>query len=269
MMDYFFLSKILWLYFNPVNILLFFLLIGIIFHFFNKKKLYKIINIITLILFILIAILPTGRYLLWKLESSYSIPKIFPHNIDGILILGGGMNEDLTYEYQQMNLNGNVERLTESIDLMRRFPNAKIVFSGGAVAFSKPKLSGIDVAKMFYNQMGVDISRIIFENKSRNTYENFAFSKKFIDNKNNEKWLLVTSAFHMKRAMNVAEKLELNFIPYPVDFNLGKDFDSAVNLNNWYHPGNYPPNITYFYSVAHEYAGLITYYLTKRSSKIY
>ena len=110
-MDFFHLSKVLWFYFNPINILLFLLLIGIIFHFFNKKKLYKIINIITLILFILIVILPTGKYLLWKLESSYSIPKTFPHDIDGILILGGGMNEFLTYQHQQISLNENVERL--------------------------------------------------------------------------------------------------------------------------------------------------------------
>ena len=96
-MDFFFISKVLWFYFNPINILLFLLLIGIIFHFFNKKKLYKIINIITLILFILIVILPTGKYFFWKLESSYSIPKTFPHDIDGILILGGGVDEILTY----------------------------------------------------------------------------------------------------------------------------------------------------------------------------
>ena len=263
-MDFFFLSKALWFFFNPINILLFLLLIGIIFHFFNKKKLYKIINIITLILFILIVILPTGKYFLWKLESSYSIPKILPPDIDGILILGGGVNESLTYQYQQMSLNENVERLTESIDLMRRFPDAKIVFSGGSTTFSKPKLTGIDVAKMFYNRMRVDINRIIFENKSRNTYENFVFSKKFIDNKNNEKWLLVTSAFHMKRVMNVAEKLELNFIPYPVDFSTAKNF----SFGSWY-AQNYPANMNHFYIAMHEYTGLIAYYLTGKSSKIY
>ena len=263
-MDFFFLSKTLWFFFNPINILLFLLLIGIIFHFFDKKKLYKIINIITLILFILIVILPTGKYLLWKLESSYSMPKTLPPDIDGILILGGGVNEILTYQHQQMSLNENVERLTESIDLMRRFPNAKIVFSGGIATLSKPKLTGIDVAKMFYTRMGVDINRIIFEDKSRNTYENFVFSKKFIDNKNNEKWLLVTSAFHMKRAMNVAEKLGLNFISYPVDFSLSKDF----NFKYWYY-ANYSANINYFYFATHEYIGLIAYYLTGKSNKIY
>ena len=268
-MEFFSLSRLYWLYFNPINILIYFLLIGFIFNFFNKKKIFKIINLITFILFILIVVLPNGTYMLWKLENSYSIPKVFPKGIDGILILGGGTDRRLTYQYGQITLNGNVERLTESIDLIRRFPNAKIIYSGGTPTLSKikPKLTGIDVAKMFYTRMGVDINRIIFEDKSKNTYENLVLSKKFIDNKNDEKWLLVTSAFHMKRAMSVAEKLKLNFIPYPVDFTLNKNY----RWTRKYIKGttSFLANMNDFQLAAHEYFGLIAYYLTKRASKIY
>ena len=268
-MDFFILSKIYWIYLNPINILIYLLLIGVIFNFFNKKKLFKIINLITFTLFILIVVLPNGTYLLWKLENSYSIPKVFPNGIDGILILGGGTNAVLTQQYNQMSLNENIERITESINLMRRFPNAKIIYSGGTHGLSKtkPKLTGIDVAKMFYTRMGVDINQIIFEDKSRNTYENLVFSKKFIDNKDNEKWLLVTSAFHMKRAMSVAEKLKLNFIPYPVDFILKKNYSwKRLYIKRTY---SFLINMNHFELAAHEYVGLIAYYLTKKSSKIY
>ncbi len=261
-MDFFYFSKKLWLYFNPVNILLYLLFIGIIFNF-TKKKLYKIVNIIILILFILV-ILPTGKYFIWKLEGSYSIPRTFSEDVDGILILGGGMNEFLTYQYDQINLNDNVDRLTESIYLMKKFPNAKVIFSGGVGTFSKSKLSGADVAKMFYKRMGINIENIIFEDKSRNTYENFLFSKKFIDINENKNWLLVTSASHMRRAMNVAEKLNLNFKAYPVDFKLRKEFKT----NEWYTP-KYPSNIKYFHLATHELVGLIVYYLTGKSNKIY
>ena len=108
---------------------------------------------------------------------------------------------------------------------MKRFPNAKIVYSGGSFTTNpEAKLTGVDVAKMFYTQMEIDVNKIIFEDKSLNTYENFVFSKKFINNTDEEKWLLVTSAPHMKRAMSVAEKLELNFIPYPVDYMVHKNY---------------------------------------------
>ena len=213
--------------------------------------------------------MPNGTYLLWKLENSYTKPKILPDKVDGIFILGGGTNEFLTYQHDQMNLNENVERLTESVELIKRFPNAKIVYSGGTTTLSKskPKFTGADVAKMFYTRMGVNIDNIIFENKSRNTYENFLFSKEFIENENNEKWLLVTSAFHMKRAMSVAEKLKLSFIPYPVDFISRKNYKwMRLYLKSG---SGLLTNMNNFNLAAHEYVGLIVYYLTKKSNKIY
>ena len=79
--------------------------------------------------------------------------------------------------------------------------------------------------------MGLDTNRLIFENSSRNTYENILFSKKIIIPKKNEKWLLITSASHMKRAQLVAEKNNWNFIPYAVDFKNLKNFKFIFNLN--------------------------------------
>ena len=235
-----------------------------IFQFF-KKKIYKRIYQITFILFILITLLPTGTYLLWKLENAYPKQKNIADHVDGILVLAGGINEFMTYEHDQLILNDRIERITESIKLMKKFSNAKIVLSGGNGTLSKPKLKSSDAIKMFYKQMGINIDRIIFEDKSRNTYENFIYSKKFIDNINDETWLLVTSAFHMKRAMSVAEKLNLNFIPYPVDFIVSETFSWRF----WYHKTNFLINMNDFQLAAHEYIGLISYYLTKKSNVMY
>ena len=262
---FFYLSKVLWNFFNPINMLVILLFIGIIFHLLKKKNFYRKIYQITFILFILIAFLPTGTYLLWKLENTFPKPKIITNNVDGILILGSGINESMTYEHQQIILNDRIERMTESIKLMKKFPKAKIILSGGNGTLSKPKLKGSDAAKMFYKLMGIEIDRIIFEDKSKNTYENFVFSKKFINNKNDETWLLVTSAFHMKRAMSVAKKLNLNFIPYPVDYMVGKNFE----WKSWYHKTNFLHNMNDFQLATHEYIGLIAYYLTKKSNSMY
>ena len=220
---------------------------------------------LTFVLFILIVFLPTGNYLLWKLESQYSKPNILSNDIDGILILGAGIDESLTFQHKQIVLNNEIERITESIKLIKKFPNLKIIFSGGNGTLSKPQLEGSEVAKMFYKQMGIDTNKINFENKSKNTYQNFVFSKKFLNNIKNEKWLLLTSAYHMKRAVSVAEKLNLNFIPYPVDFRVGKNFYWKF----WYHQINFLRNMNDFKLAAHEYIGLAAYYLSKKSSRIY
>ena len=181
------------------------------------------------------------------------------------MILGAGINESYTYQHKQIILNDQIERITISIDLMKKFPNAKIIFSGGNGTLSNLPVKGSVIAKKFYDLMGVDVNRIKFEDKSRNTYENFLFSKKFFDKKNNNNWLLITSAYHMKRSMSVAEKLDLNFIPYPVDFRTGKNFSWRF----WYHRTNFLQNMNDFQLAAHEYIGLVAYYLTKKSSKIF
>ena len=148
---FYYYSKIFWLIFNPINILIFFLLIGIIFHFF-KKKIYRIIYSITLILFLFTFILPTGYYLIWNLEKSYSKPKL-SNNIDGILILGSGIDVKRTYQHNQLTLNGKIERLIEPIELMKKFPNAKIVISGSGPTYGNFTITS--VTKMFYSKVNL------------------------------------------------------------------------------------------------------------------
>ena len=111
--------------------------------------------------------------------------------------------------------------------------------------------------------MGIDIKRIVFESESNNTYENILFSKNIINPKNNEKWLLITSSFHMTRAMNIAEKLEWEFVPYPVDFrteNKKIKFIPSFKILK---------NFNTFDLVSHEIVGLVSYYFLGRTSKIY
>ena len=265
-MDFFSLLKFLWDFFHPIQTLMYLLLIGLIVNLFNKNKIFKIINLITLILFILIIFLPNGTYLLWKLENTHSKPKVFPDKIDGMLILGSGTDPLLTEQHNQVALTESIERITESVELIKKFPDAKVVYSGGMPTNTKEKLSGIGVAKTFLTRMKIDVSKIIFENQSKNTYENFVFSKKFINNTDREKWLLVTSAAHMKRAMSVAEKLGLNFIPYPVDFIVHKNY--SWKRDYFIIGRRFLKNLNHFKIAAHEYVGLIAYYLSKRSSKL-
>jgi len=245
---------------NPIDLFLYLLLIALICGFFTKNKFFRIIYIISFLLFVVIVILPTGPFLLWKLENKFPKHEIST-NIDGILILGGGTNEFLTFQHNQLNFNNNVERLTESISLIKKFPNAKIVYSGGTPTISKKKpiITGIDVAKKFYLRVDIPIDKFIFENKSKNTYENIIYSKKFIGDTNDENWILLTSAYHMKRAMLVAENQKLNFIPYPVDFRTRKNFTWSI----WY-LRHYLSQMNHFQLAMHEIIGILAYYLTDK-----
>ena len=216
------------------------------------------------IFFATIAILPSGLYLLVKLEGKYKNISSLPKKVDGILILGGPSSASITKKYNQVSFNSHGERLTESIKLIKKYQSAKIIFSGGSGHKNKNfDRSHAYVAKKFYNEMGFK-DNIIYEFESRNTYENIIFSKKIANPKNNEVWLLVTSAFHMPRAINTAKKQKWNMIPYPVDYQtLGDSTKYKISI---LHILNY---INTFNFASHEWVGLISYYILNRTEKIF
>ena len=258
----FYLSKILWLILNPFNIFILINFLIIILYVLSFRRLSITIFVINFLFLIIISILPIGNYLIYQIEKEYHSNTEIPENIDGIIILGGATDALMFKEYGQISLNGSAERLVESVDIIRKHQNAKVIFSGGSGILNRPDLGHSDVAKFFYKKMGLDTNRLIFENSSRNTYENILFSKKIIIPKKNEKWLLITSASHMKRAQLVAEKNNWNFIPYAVDFKNLKNFKFIFNLNLL-------SNINSFQQGSHEWLGLISYYLMGRTSKIF
>ena len=258
----FFLSKFLWSIINPFNIILFFIFIGIVLHFFLKNKLYKFCYFIALLIFIFIAIMPTGNLLYFQLEKKFHTTASLPSEIDGILILSGATDPPLTKEYNLIHLNGSAERLIESIFLMNKYPKAKVIFSGGSGAIHDQNLTHSYVAKKFYKQLNINIRNIVFESKSRNTYENILYSLKIANPSSDEKWILITSAFHMTRAMNISEKLDWKIIPYAVDFRAGKKF-------SWKPTISFFGNISAMQSASHEWIGLIAYYFMGRTNKIY
>ena len=256
----FYLSKILWLIVNPFNIFIFITLFTMFLYFINFRRLSLIIYLINFIFIALISFLPIGSYLTYIIEKEFHTNTKFPEQVDGILILGGATNPLLFKEFDQISLNGSAERLVESVMIIRKFEKAKVIFSGGSGIVNRSDLGHSQVAKLFYKKMGVDSNKIFFEDKSRNTHENIIYSKKIAKPKKNENWLLITSAFHMKRALLIAEKNNWKFIPYAVDFKNIKEFKLTPNLNLL-------SNLNSFQSGLHEWLGLVSYYLMGRTEK--
>jgi len=260
----FLLSKLVWVVLSPLNLLIIILFIGFLFQLMKIQLISRFFYLIALLFFIVVVIFSTGKFLLSNLESKYPALNIMPKKIDGILILGGPTNPLLTHIHNQVSFNEAGERLTEAVKLIKIYHSSKIIFSGGSGSLEKDALTHSDVAKKFFLEMDIDIRQIIFESKSNNTYENILFSKSIIHPKNNEKWLLITSSFHMTRAMNIAEKLGWEFIPYPVDFRTGnkriKLIPSFTKILQ---------NFNTFNLVSHEIVGLISYYYLGRTSKIF
>ena len=258
----FLLSKILWILFAPFNLILLLIILASIFSFFKFILCSRIFYLTALLFFLTTGIIPSGAFLMYQLERDFYNQVSLPKTIDGILILSGATNPYLTKVHNQVSINSNGERLIESIILIKEYPKAKVIFSGGSGFILDYEFTHSEAAKIFYQNLGIDLNRINFEDQSRNTYENILFSKNIANPKVDENWVLVTSAFHLKRSINISEKISWNLIPYPTDFNQPIKF-------NWKFDYNLLNNLVFFRNASHEWLGIIVYYFLGRTSKIF
>ena len=257
---YFFISRFTYFIFhNQLLIIFLTLLTALLFYYFNYKKLFHFFLKFVFFYFLIIAIIPSGKILLYFLEKDYFSKLTTSQNVDGILVLSGYENVAFSSEYDQLYLGGSTNRLIESIRVYKKFPKAKLLFSGGSGSYISNSLS-TEIAEEFYNIYFSDNTKMLFESNSSNTYENILNSKELVRPDSEENWIIITSAFHMPRAIGVANRLGWKLIPHPVDYKMSKkSFRQFFTFNIL-------ENIYFFQISSHELFGLLVYRLMDRTS---
>jgi uncharacterized SAM-binding protein YcdF (DUF218 family) len=155
--------------------------------------------------------------LLHGLEHSQQRAEL-PARLDGIVVLGGAEYTELSAAYGMAHMNDDSERVSAFVGLARQHPEAKLVFTGGSGELFGSTTPEAEVVKLFFREQGLDTGRLLVEDRSRNTYENALFSKALVQPKPGERWLLVTSAFHMPRAVAVFRAAGWEVLPWPVAY---------------------------------------------------
>lgn len=140
---------------------------------------------------------PIDAWVAAPLEGAYPPLREMPARVDGILVLGGADDLVISRDRGTPGLNAAAERMTEAVALARRYPRAMVVYSGGAV---RQGWSEAQAARIFFAGQGLE-GRVVYEDRSRTTWENAVFSRERLGERGGERWVLVTSALHMKRAM--------------------------------------------------------------------
>ena len=233
---FFYISKLIWLLASPDSLLLILILLSLFLLSIGKQKQGKILLSSVSAILIIIAFFPIGEWLLYPLESRFQTNPTLPEKVDGIIVLSGAENAELSHIWQQVELGAAAERDLTFLKLARQYPDAKLVFTGGSGSLTKQQFKGADVAKKLFKQLNFGTKRIIFERKSRNTYENIIYSKELINPKKNNNWILITTGWHLPRSVGISCKAQWPVIPYPVDHQTNKDnlfridFDLSNNL---------------------------------------
>jgi uncharacterized SAM-binding protein YcdF (DUF218 family) len=259
---FFYASKLIWLFVSPDSLLLLFILVSLVLFYIGKHKLAKYLLSVTSGLFLIIAFFPVGEWLLYPLESRFQANPTLPEKVDGIIVLSGAENTELSYLWNQNEINAAVERDISFIELAKNHPEAKLIFTGGTGSLLNQKFKGADVAQKLFQQLSFNSKKILFERESRNTYENVIFSKKLASPIVTENWILITTGWHMPRSVGIFCKAEWPVIPYPVDHQTKKgnifriDFDLATNL--------------YYLKIGvKEWIGLVAYFFSGKTKSIF
>ena len=149
----------------------------------------------------MLAVIPFDNMIRTALENRFPPPASLPQKIDGIIVLGGVVDQFVSRARRQTSINGAAERLTEFAHLAGRYPGARLVFSGGSGVHGRQDLKEAHFVGPVLARLGLDPKRVVFEDRSRNTAENARLSKELMKPGPGENWLLITSAFHMPRAV--------------------------------------------------------------------
>jgi uncharacterized SAM-binding protein YcdF (DUF218 family) len=161
---------------------------------------------------------PLANVLILPLEERFPRPPAPPGEVAGILLLGGFEHGGVGIARGGLALTEAAERLTESLLLARRLPSAKVVFTGGVSDILFKGTEAGPAVQHFLIEAGIDPRRIVIEGRARNTYENAVFTRELLRPKPDERWLLVTSAAHMPRAMATFRHAGFDVTAWPVDY---------------------------------------------------
>jgi len=260
---FFYISKIFWFFVQPLNLALFLLLGGWLLALVGRRWLARTASFLAVLILVLSSWTSIGAMMLNPLEERFQRPAALPEKIDGIVVLGGGLEGAINLVRGGYELNSGGDRFVETAVLARRFPDAKLLISGGVGTLLLEGEGDAATAVRFFAAFGIPQERLILENESRNTAENAAFSLKLAAPKPGENWILVTSAFHMPRSVGLFRKVGFAVIPWPVDYRTSGTDGVGLFRDN---PADSLQNTT---MALREWIGLVGYWLSGRIDTVF
>jgi uncharacterized SAM-binding protein YcdF (DUF218 family) len=256
-------SKIFWLAAEPVSLAVFAGLLGIVLLFTRFARAGRVVMAGAIVALAVGWLTPIGAVLLRPLEDRFPQPSLNLPEPAGIIVLGGAMDTAKSEARGDVYLDADAARMTAGVELARRFPNARLVFTGGSGNFPRMEPAEAISAQKFWLSLGVPAGQMMFEAKSRNTWENAVFTRDLVKPKPGETWLLVTSAWHMPRSIGIFRRVGFAVVPYPVAYRtFGDERDFQMS----------PPTVDKLAMLelgVREYIGLLAYWLTGKTDALF
>ncbi len=255
------LSKVFWLFMQPIALITLLLLIGFVLSFGWQRFLARIFTTTGLVALVLIGFTDIGSLALQPLEARYQRPTELPDDMAGIIVLGGGTDNKVSKARSAYELGESGDRFVEALRLALAYPSLPILATGGTGSLDADgETDAASVARLFVG-FGVNHGRIIYESVSRNTYENAVDSARLLHPEPGQRYALITSAFHMPRAVAVFRAAGFDILPWPVDFHTTGTERFSISLVD---PVG---NIQATMIALHEWIGLFAYWASGKTTE--
>jgi len=236
------ISKAIWLVVAPTNILMLIVAAATLLTVLRLSNCAAWLAFIGTCALVVGGFTPVTKWLTLPLENRFPQWQAGSQPIvDGIIVLGGESGE----------------RITVLAELARDFPRARLVYSGpGDDAIAKYLLNK-------FSRLGGDPERVTMEKRSRNTFENAVYSRELIKPNSNERWLLVTAALHMPRAIGCFRRVGFRVEGYPIQYTTGdrSRLQTASGLG--------ANALTRLDAAMKEWIGLVVYRLTGKTNELF
>jgi uncharacterized SAM-binding protein YcdF (DUF218 family) len=260
---FFYLSKILGFFALPSNLLIVLGLMGVALAVLRGGRAGGKLIVASLILLAIFGFSPLANALMLPLEQRFPPWDASRGAPAGIIVLGGAFDTIVSATRDDIPLTDAAERMTASAALARQYPQARLIFTGGTGTLVYDGPTEGELARRFYASLGIPADRITIEEESRDTAENAVLTKPLANPKPGERWLLVTSAYHMPRAIGAFRRVGFAVEAYPVDYrtrgieDLARPFPS---LGEGLRRGD---------TAMREWIGLLMYRLADRTSELF
>ncbi len=253
-------SKMIWFLVDPTTSLLLLAVAGIALSGLGRGRLGKPLTVLPLLLLIVGGFLPVGYWLLVPLQERFPPTPTSLSDVDGIIVLGGALNPSTTKRWGQAQINLAGDRIVAMVDLMHRFPEARVIYSGGSGSVTHDDLREADFIPDLLERFGMDPRRVTYERESRNTHENATYAHSLAKPREAERWVLVTSAFHMPRSIGAFRAVGWDPVPYPVDYQNAEITEFPFRASKRMH---------LLAMATTEWVGLVAYRLLGRSKDLF
>jgi uncharacterized SAM-binding protein YcdF (DUF218 family) len=257
------IAKIAWFLIEPGNLLTLVALAGVALLFMRFVRLGRALLAVSVPLLLILGLSPAANWIILPLEMRFPVPDLAGRKVDGVIVLGGSLQERQTLAHGPMALNDAGERIVAMADLARRFPEARVLFTGGAGVYSGADLPEGEVLRRKLGELGLPANRVVIESQSVDTLENARLSKPLMNPRPGETWLLVTSAWHMPRSVGVFRAAGWDVLAYPVDFRTAGWRDATRGFSS------VSDGLRRLETAVREYVGLMVYRATGRSSALF